>query len=179
MPKYEAAWLRRAEVFWLFENSGFVELDIQTWLTRAIEDRGIVCDRQSSAATDLFRLDRVVQAHQVASWVPDLTTLNWTDFTIDAPDIVRRIRTQATVEVSAALLRSLLQRVPPQSQRAKRGKRPTKRAAVVARMREDIAAGRRNEAEIQGMKEVALAEIYEVSRDTVRSAREELLAKSE
>jgi hypothetical protein len=175
MSMYEAAWLRRAELFSFFESTGLVERDAQVWLARAIEDRGIVYDRQAVADTDLFRLNRIVPARRGIRWTPDPSTVDWTDLSIDAPDRLRRIPTRATIEVSAGLLRRLMQASVQPNQGRRRGKKPTKRAEVVARIRADIEHGNRAEEEIRGMKETALADSYRVSRDTARRARIEAL----
>jgi hypothetical protein len=159
----------------LLEHTGFAERDAQAWLARAIEDRGIVYDRQAGADTDLFRLNRIVPARRGFRWTPDPSTVDWTDLSIDAPDRLRRIRTRATIEVSADLLRRLVQGSMRPAQGRRRGKKPTKRAEVVALIRADIEHRSRTEAEIRGMKETALADIYRVSRDTARRARVEAL----
>jgi hypothetical protein len=59
----------------------------------------------------------------------------------------------------------------------KRGRRPGKLQATIARMREEIASGSTTREELTNMLEKELAAKYGVSRDTVRKARNVVLAE--
>jgi hypothetical protein len=58
----------------------------------------------------------------------------------------------------------------------RRGPQPTKREAIVRRMKEDIQSRKLSLSDLGDMKEDALATTYDASRDTVRKARDEVLA---
>jgi hypothetical protein len=101
---YEPTWLRGHEIIGLFPSAD----DARAWLARAVDDKGIVADRQADPATDLFRLPQVVLGHRGRRWRANSRAIDWGDFSIEAPATWRRIRAKVPIEASTQLLRFLM-----------------------------------------------------------------------
>jgi hypothetical protein len=98
-------------------------------------------------------------------WPAFVTALQGAGFTISTAPKQGKLRsgrpTQATPRLAA----------PPR----KRGRKPEKFDAVVARMRQDLEAGRLTPEALGERREKELAGDYQVSRDTARRARNNVL----
>ena len=105
MVDYRPIWLRGAEVFEFFKDLSTAE----EWLTRAVDDHGVVANREADPARDLFRLPHIIQQRVAArTWRARGAAVVWPDFTIDAPAAWRRISAQVPIETSRDRLTSLL-----------------------------------------------------------------------
>src|SRR5262245_61420115 len=69
MEPYQPVWLRRAEIFALFEQYGFTKKQTKERLSRLVGDYGIVAG-PSDPARDLFRLSPVVPWRALRTWNP-------------------------------------------------------------------------------------------------------------
>jgi hypothetical protein len=132
--EYEPAWLQGQEVFYVFEAAGVTRPSAQQWLARTIKNRGIVADRPADASKDLFRLGHVILGYRGAWWRPNLDTIDWENFMIDAPYAWRRLSSQTPIEVSRELLDGLLRKRKKAAEKKKAGRKAHNREAVKKRV---------------------------------------------
>lgn len=181
MPQYEAAWLRRAEIFQLFAAHGLQENAAREWFSRAILDRGIVWDGSARPEVNLFRLARTMPARgaqywRSRGWTPDPETIDWDTLEIEAPDPVRVIRTRAVIEASAAILRQMLGQGVTPAPTSRRGPKPIKIDDVADKMQRDIENKSLTSSELLHLRQKEIAARYGVSRNTAVAARQKALS---
>jgi hypothetical protein len=142
VTKYDATWLRGAEVFQACAQFGLDEQAAIAWLSRAIVDQGIVARRQADPDKDLFRLPHIVEWHAGARWRPAIDTMDWTTFSIGAPHARRHLFDQFPIEVSHDLLTAAFTNSIASTTRAKRFTKRTAREFVRNYIAQEIAANR-------------------------------------
>lgn len=190
MP-YQATWLRLSEIEAAFRERGIEQDAMRQWLYRALRDRGMVTTRDADAAVDLFRLATapLKDGYAENGWKPDFDLIDWSVFGIRAPISGRYVSRYEPVpiEVSRDLLSSLLTapELPPKApvesiadpaasnivKRKSPGPPPVHRTAATSRMVQAVRDGRLTVSGLAGMKQEALAAMFEVSRGTADAAR--------